>query len=110
MPDEIVTAEKPEVSPAAERLRAFEDERLGKDIHRIDDKVERGHGSLYQTKLTDKDRAHHAALERLVAAEEKLATAKAATAIAQAEAEAAYAAAEEAVEKAPPESAPDADK
>lgn len=70
------TLDVPE-TPTSERLRAFEDEKLGKDAPRIHGKVEQGHGSLFQ-RLSAEDRAHHAALERLVEAEKKVAEARAA--------------------------------
>lgn len=71
--------------PALHRLRAFEDETLGADAVRISGQVEKGHGSFFKTKLTDEQRNHHAALEHLVATEQKLAHASAH--LAQAEAE-----------------------
>lgn len=60
---------KAEEVPAHEQLRAFEDRHFGKDVPRYDGKVERGHGSRYQ-RLDASARAEHAALERLVEAEE----------------------------------------
>lgn len=68
---------------AAERLRFFEDETLGHDAVRINGRVERGSGSWFQTKLTPEQRAHHAALEKLIETEQRVAAAKAA--LAQAE-------------------------
>lgn len=83
---------EPAARPTAkERLRAFEDEILGEKAVRISGHIERGSGSHFQTKMTDEQRAHHAALERLVEAEQKLADASAALATA----EAAHRAAEE---------------
>lgn len=73
----------PEIS-AAHRLRAFEDEHLGEDTPRVEGRIERGHGSRLQTKLTAEGRAEHAALERLVHAEEELMKATAALGAAQA--------------------------
>lgn len=63
--------------PAADRLRSFEDEHLGKDAVRIHDRVERGVGSPFQ-KLSDEHKRQYAALERLIGAEQKLASAHAA--------------------------------
>lgn len=68
---------------AAQKLRAFEDEHLGKDAVRIDGDLERGAGSRFQA-MTDDQRAQHKALENLVAAEKKMADAIAALATAQA--------------------------
>lgn len=84
-------ADEPEMG-AAERLRAFEDEKLGVDAVRIHDKVERGVGSPF-FKLSDEDKARYAALERLVETEKALAAAHAALIAAQEAHEAAYAAA-----------------
>lgn len=53
----------------ADRLRAFEDKVLGKDVGRIDGKVERGIGSRYSQMKPDQ-RAAHAALEELVDADQ----------------------------------------
>lgn len=61
-------ARAPEV-PADDQLRAFEDKHFGKDVPRYEGRVERGHGSRYQ-RLDASARAEHAALERLVDAEE----------------------------------------
>jgi hypothetical protein len=62
---------------AVERLRFFEDENLGEDAVRINGRVEKGSGSWFQTKLTDAQRAHHAALEHLIDTEQAVADAKA---------------------------------
>lgn len=70
---------------ARQRLRAFEDEVLGEKAVRISGNVERGSGSHFQTKMTDEQRAHHAALERLLEAEQKLADASAVLAKAEAD-------------------------
>jgi hypothetical protein len=67
----------------AERLRAFEDEKLGAAAPRHNGQVEKGHGSFFATKLTDADRAHHAALEHLVHVDQKVAHARAALAAAE---------------------------
>jgi hypothetical protein len=71
--------------PARHRLRAFEDEVLGKDAVRISGGIEKGHGSHFKTKLTEEQRRHHEALEHLVATEEKLAKASAHLAVAEVE-------------------------
>jgi hypothetical protein len=55
--------EASEPASAAQRLRAFEDEHLGKDTPRFQGKVERGHGAPLRF-LSDELRAEHAALER----------------------------------------------
>lgn len=60
----------------AERLRLFEDERLGPDHLRHNHQVEKGIGSPFSM-LTDKERAHHAALEHLIAVEKEHAAAEA---------------------------------
>jgi hypothetical protein len=70
--------------PAAARLRAFEDTHLGPNAPRVAGLLERGHGSLY-VRLTDVQRAEHAALERLVKAEQAVADASAKLAEAEAE-------------------------
>lgn len=67
---------------AHQRLRAFEDEHLGEDVPRISGKIERGHGSKYQ-RLSDDEKAEHAALERLMQAEKDMQDATAALEIAQ---------------------------
>lgn len=89
-PDKPIDPPEPEVLDepvrltAKERLRAYEDEVLGEKAVRISGHIERGSGSHFQTKMTDDQRAHHAALERLVEAEQKLADAGAALASAEA--------------------------
>lgn len=76
--------------PARLRLRQFEDHHLGKDTPRIGGRIEKGHGSIFNRhrsvggKLSDEGRAEHAALERLVEAEEELQKATAALAAAEA--------------------------
>lgn len=73
-------APEPEPQPendAAARMRAFEDQHIGADAHRIDGQVERGVGSLY-SRLSPARHRHYEALERLVASEQKLAAAHAA--------------------------------
>ena len=84
MPEPVVEP----ATDAAGRLRAFEDEVFGADTARIDGKVERGIGSYYQ-RMSDAERAHHQALEALVAAEQRLADAHAALVAADAAHEAA---------------------
>jgi chromosome segregation ATPase len=74
-PDEITTKTK---------LREFEDDKLGANTPRIDGAIERGHGSHFKTRLSDQDRAYHAALENLLSAEQKVADTSAALAVAQA--------------------------
>jgi len=69
---------------AAAKLRAFEDDVFGKDVPRINGAIERGVGSAF-AKMTDHQKAHHAALENLVAAEKAVADATAAHAKAHAE-------------------------
>lgn len=49
-----------------EMLAAFEAEHLGEDAPRHGGKIEKGHGSFFQRKLTEPQKRHHAALERLV--------------------------------------------
>lgn len=79
---------EPEVSDAdlsaVDRLRRFEDEHIGHDAPRIGGQLERGVGSLF-SRMPDEDRAHHARLEKLVAAEAKMVTAEAALNAAKAE-------------------------
>lgn len=53
---------------AAEQLRAFEDEKMGKAVTRFDGKVERGIGSLW-SRMSDEDRVRHAMLEEAAEAE-----------------------------------------
>lgn len=84
---------EPEHTPAAARLRSFEDEHFGEDAVRIDGKIERGVGSPYAD-LSDEDRRKYEAIERLIVAEQKLADAH--TALIQADAD--YEAAEAAVD------------
>lgn len=80
---------------AAQRLREFEDEHLGADAVRIRGQVERGHGSLFQ-RLSPEHQKAHAAIEKTVATEQKLADAHAALLTAEAEHNAALAAADDA--------------
>lgn len=69
---------------AAERLYAFEVEHFGQDCVRIDGLVERGSGSPWQ-KMSDEEKAQYAALERLVAAEQRVGDARAALVVAEME-------------------------
>lgn len=68
--------------PAAQRIRAFEDEHLGPDVVRINGEVEKGHGSLFKTLSPDKHRVY-AALQRLHVAEAGLTAAESNLAVAQ---------------------------
>lgn len=83
----------PREIPAADRVRAFEDEHFGKDAVRVNGQVERGSGSIYQQMSTERKR-EYAALENLVDAERKLGEAEAAVVLAETEHAAALAAAE----------------
>lgn len=78
---------------AADRVRAFEDKHLGKDAVRIGGRIERGSGSPFAA-MSDEKKRQYAALEKLVAAEQKLADAHAAVIQAETDHEAALAAAE----------------
>jgi hypothetical protein len=84
---------KTEHLPAAARIRAFEDEHLGKDCVRIGSQIERGYGSRFK-ELSDEKRRQHATLEKLIDAEQKLVDAHAALIQAEADHEAALVAAE----------------
>lgn len=81
---------------ATARLRAFEDEHLGKDAVRIRGRIERGSGSPYQdpTIMPPELRRQHAALEKLIETEQRLTDAHTALLQAEADHEAALAAAE----------------
>lgn len=83
----------PREMPASDRVRAFEDEHVGKDAVRIGGRIERGSGSPFAALSPEKKR-QYAALEKLVVAEQKLADAHAALVQAEADHEAALAAAE----------------
>jgi hypothetical protein len=76
------------------RLRAFEDKHLGENHTRPFGKIERGHGSKFSGLHPDL-KAHHAALEALIAAENEHRTASAAADVAHAKLEAAIKRAEE---------------
>lgn len=93
---------EPAAPSAPERLRAFEDEHLGKDCVRIRGKVERGSGSPYQL-MSPELKAQYAALEKLIEAEQKLADARAAVLQAEADHAAALAALEAKPDAAPVE-------
>ena len=67
---------------AQEKLRAFEDEHIGKDAVRIRGNIERGYGSKFKDMPPEKH-AEYAALERLVEAEQKVIEANAALSTAQ---------------------------
>lgn len=82
-----------EPMPAADRLRAFEDEKVGADAPRFNGALERGVGSLWH-RMPDTDKAMHAKLEKLVEAESKLAAAHTALIAADVEHDAALAAVE----------------
>jgi hypothetical protein len=69
---------------AAARLRAFEDERFGEDAVRIGGHIERGSGSPYAA-MSEPDKLHYTALERLVVAEQKFNDAAALAAQAEAD-------------------------
>lgn len=79
-----VPFEASEPASAAQRLRAFEDEHLGPDAVRINDRVERGSGSPFQA-LTPEKRKHYHAIEKTIDTEGRLADARAK--LAQAESE-----------------------
>lgn len=89
----VPQTDPPREVPAAERLRAFEDEHLGKGAVRIGGKIERGFGSPFAA-LSDEKKRQYAALEKLAGAEQKLADAHTALIQAEADHEAALAAAE----------------
>jgi hypothetical protein len=76
--------EASEPAAASQRLRAFEDEHLGEGAPRISGKLERGHGSLF-SRLPIERQKEHAAIEKTVATEQKLADAH--TALLKAEAD-----------------------
>lgn len=86
-------ADPPREIPAADLLRAFEDEHVGEKTVRIGDRIERGYGSPFAA-LSDEKKRQYAALEKLVASEQKLADAHAALIQAEADHESALAATE----------------
>lgn len=73
-----------EPEDAQQRLRDFEDKNVGVDAVRVEGKIERGIGSKFSL-MSEEQRAEHAALERLVEAEQNLLRATAALAEAKAE-------------------------
>lgn len=83
-------APEPEPESTVDRLRAFEDRILGKDHVRHAGKVEKGHGSPFSG-LSPEHKAHHAALEALIAAESEHKAASTAEDAAHAKLEAAIA-------------------
>lgn len=103
MPDDTTKKPAPEVkeptSDAVARLRAFEDAEFGEDCVRINDQIERGSGSPF-ARMSDAQKAHYAALERLVEAEQKLTDANAALSVAQSNYDAALVGVEDAVKAA----------
>ena len=88
-------ADEAALESASAKMRAFEDTVFGKDAPRINGSVERGIGSPY-SKMTDHQKIHYAALERLVEAEKAVADATAAHAKAHADHQAAAKAAQNA--------------
>lgn len=75
---------------AKDRLRAFEDEHFGPDAVRVNGEIERGHGSPF-AEMDERQHRQYAAIELLIAAEQRLADSTAALASAEAEHEAAMA-------------------
>lgn len=67
---------------AAARLRTFEDEMFGRQVVRINGRIERGSGSPY-SRMNPEQRALYAAYENLVDADQKLTDAHAALIAAQ---------------------------
>jgi hypothetical protein len=88
--------EKVQDLPAAQRLRAFEDEHFGKDAVRINGRVERGSGSQYQRIALEKPELHrqYQALDHLLVTEKKVEDARALLAQVESDHKAALAAAE----------------
>ena len=62
------------MSPARQRLRAFEDATFGADTSRIRGEIERGTGSAF-ARLDEATRKKFAALDRLIVAEDAAAAA-----------------------------------
>jgi hypothetical protein len=77
-----------EPTSAVDRLRAFEDEKLGKDTPRQNGAIERGVGSHF-SRMSDEDKAMHAKIEKLIETEGKLSAAHTALLTADAEHDAA---------------------
>lgn len=69
---------------STDRIRAFEDEVFGRRAVRMNGQIERGVGSPY-SQMTDERKAQYAALEDIVAAEQRLNDATAAAAVAEAD-------------------------
>jgi hypothetical protein len=86
----------PAPATTVDRLRAFEDQHLGKDVVRINGRIERGYGSPFQNpdKMPPELRRQHAALERVIETEQRLTDARTALLQAEADHEAALAATE----------------
>jgi hypothetical protein len=86
----MTTTEPVSDEPASpvDRLRAFEDEKLGKDTPRQQGMIERGVGSHF-SRMSDEDKAMHAKIEKLIETEGKLSAAHTALLTADAEHDAA---------------------
>jgi len=67
-PESFTEIKEPESTEA--RLRAFEDATLGENHLRHKDTPEKGVGSPF-SRMSDPQKAHHAALEALIAAEKE---------------------------------------
>lgn len=102
----VVADQDPAVAASAPaRLRAFEDEHFGNDVVRIRGQIERGSGSPYQDPkiMPPELRRQHAALEKLIETERRLADAHTALLQAEADHEATLAATEPRPDAAPAE-------
>lgn len=86
--------------PAAERLRALEDEWFGKDAPRHDGRIEQGHGSQFAT-LAPEWRTHYAAVVALADAEAKVDKARSDLSIAEGEYNVALKRADDSIPQAP---------
>lgn len=91
-PEPVAAPDETESTEA--RLRAFEDATLGEDHLRHKDAPEKGIGSAF-SRMTDQQRAHHAALENLITVEKEHQAAHAAAEAATTKLEAAAARAAE---------------
>lgn len=80
----VAKAAPADAANSADRIRAFEDEVFGKRAVRINGQIERGVGSPFAS-MTDERKAQYAALEDIVAAEQRLNEATAAAAQAEAD-------------------------
>lgn len=80
-PEDKAAEPAPEPISPHDRLRAFEDKHIGVHTTRIDGKIQKGHGSTYQS-LVSGHKVHHAALEALIAAHEAHAAAERAVVVA----------------------------